>query len=115
MEAREDKSLVTMGRDFRKNILIALAELEMLRSRGDENDGYYLKGAEWMSAAYEEVPDAFLLYRLAKVYLKLGNNEDIQRVGNKVLQLKGSGFRKFSWYASFGWGRNNLLGIPCSF
>ena len=95
-EAREDKRLVTMGRTFRKDIFLTFSELEMLKARktGSMEEGreHFFKAADFLIAAYGELPDSFLLYRTAKLYLSMGENELAAEYFRKFIERRGDDF-----------------------
>ena len=78
-EARKDKRLVTVGPNFRRDILISIAGLDLKRAEmtADENEkkAYYLVGIEGLIEAYNEKALSILHYKIAKIYLALGEKE----------------------------------------
>lgn len=78
-EARADSRFVLEGAGFKSRILLSIGELKIAASGRIEDDeqrkNLYLDGVNYFEQAYKENPDAFLLYRIAKEYMSMGEKE----------------------------------------
>jgi hypothetical protein len=79
-EARADQRFALEGPAFKSKILLSLSDLYMAEAKAarDKTDRKerHEKGVAYMNQAYEENPsDTFLLYRIAKEYLVLGDHK----------------------------------------
>lgn len=78
-EAIRDKRLVSVGPGFRRDILISLGNLELknVEEIADESRKqlHYALAIDNFIKANEQSGQPFLLYRIAKVYLSLGDND----------------------------------------
>lgn len=73
--AKKDKSLVSVGAGFRKDIMTALGTVELQRAASSTNDeeikAHYLKAIENFRRATEEAMEPFTLYKIANLYMKI--------------------------------------------
>lgn len=78
-EARADSRFVLEGAGFKSRILLSIGELKIAASgRVDDDEqrkNLYLDGLNYFEQAYKQNPDAFLLYRIAKEYMSIGEKE----------------------------------------
>ena len=95
-EAVADKKLVTVGASFRKEILAAVAELYVSNAYQTENEynrnSLFLNAAEAFLAAYNEKRDSFLLYKIADIYLKMGEKEKAAEFFRKFINRRGDDY-----------------------
>lgn len=89
-EARKDKGLVTVGPALKRDILISIAAIDLERAvmTADENEkkAYSLKGIDSLIDAYNEKTLSILHYRIAKIYLSLGEEEKASRFLRKFIK-----------------------------
>ncbi len=90
-EARNDKKLVLMGPYLKKCILTSLSDVEMDESNSDTDkrtkQRYYQKAIGYLLEAHnEDSSDSFLLYRIAKLYLAIGNNVEAVKYFEEFIQ-----------------------------
>lgn len=81
VEARADSRFVLEGARFKSRILLSIGELKIAASGRIINDdeqkkSLYIDGVNYIEQAYKEnSSDTFLLYRIAKEYLSIGERE----------------------------------------
>ncbi len=77
-EAREDKKLVTVGPTLRRDILSSMGDLELekavLSDSAIDKKEHYIKAVRYLIRADEESSTPFLLYRIGKLYMRIGEN-----------------------------------------
>lgn len=96
-EARADEKLVSVGRSFRTDILLSIADLKIQQGRTSKNEiesrDFFLGGIDSLKEAYEkEIADSFLLYRIAKLYLAIGEKAEAAEYLRKFIRIRGDDY-----------------------